>query len=296
MVIVDRISTKKRQYDAENGSVLGIDVGWSKTKPTTGLCLLEWTAHQISWNFYDATVNDREVKLDELVGEKKLLAVGLDGPLVPGLRCVKAYRAADALLSRGQFQHRGKPGPTNGGFGYRLHEEATKLAELVLRTQDVAVAFYPYNVYDKAVVEAFPNAFLAVLHSDKGFPPRPQRRRRWTDTLFCQVDKKLEQLLLILLPGRKLARHLAEIHGHEKRASFVCSLTALCAVAGRCVAVGSQKAGYIVLPPLEFWGREESGGGKWAANTLSENYIKVQCQPEFSDTKLYRGNKLWVHP
>ena len=39
--------------------------------------------------------------------------VGIDGPLACNLKRVNYYRAADVLLTRGSFQRRCKPGPTN---------------------------------------------------------------------------------------------------------------------------------------------------------------------------------------
>ncbi|MCL0102629.1 DUF429 domain-containing protein [Dehalococcoidia bacterium] len=278
---------------ADHGAVLGVDVGWSEKKATTGLCLIEWTNLGVSLECCEARSDedDRRDKLDRLIQGRKLLAVGIDGPLIPRLGIVKEYRAADAFLSRGRFQRRGKAGPTNGGSGPKLHNHATQLAKLIINTRNVGPATYPYRIHDKAVVEAFPNAFLSVLHPDEGFPTKPKVKRRWTDTLFPLVKQELWQLLRGLLPQHKACFSLDDIHGHEDRASFLCALTALCVAVARCVAVGNRRLGYIVLPPLEHWGASIAGNGKWARDTLRHNYTSVRDR--FTDSDVYKDNELW---
>lgn len=296
MAMIDKLPGEVHEEagaDTDHGAVLGIDVGWSRKKPTTGLCLIEWTNRGMSLRCCEARVDedDRRNKLDRLIQGKRLLAVGIDGPLNPRLEIINEYRAADALLSRGRFQRRGKPGPTNGGSGPCLHEHATQLAKLIIHTQNVGTATYPYKIHDKAVVEAFPNAFLAVLHPDERFPIPEKVNRRWTDALFPHVKQDLPQLLEALLPKRRPGFDLNDVRGHERIASFLCALTALCVAVARCVAVGNQRLGYIVLPPLEHWGASIAGNGKWASDALRDNYTSVQHQ--FNDTELYKDNELW---
>lgn len=278
---------------ADHGAVLGVDVGWSEKKATTGLCLIEWINWEVSLGCCEARADedDRRNKLDRLIQGRKLLAVGIDGPLIPGLRIVKEYRAADALLSRGRFQRRGKAGPTNGGSGPKLHNHATQLAKLIINTHNVRPATYPYRIHDKAVVEAFPNAFLSVLHPDEGFPLNPEVKRRWTDTLFPLVKEQLRQLLMGLLPQHKTRFCLDDIQGHERIAAFLCALTALCVAVARCVAVGDRRLGYIVLPPLEHWGASIAGNSKWARDALRDNYTSVRDR--FTDSDVYKDNELW---
>ena len=283
---------QKPNGEAESGAVLGIDVGWSPKKSTTGLCLIEWTNRETNLFCSEVGVDDRQEKLSQLIQGRRLLAVGIDGPLIPKLKTTKQYRSAEALLSRGKFRYRGKPGPTNGGSGPELHKQATILAKLTLRTQDVGLAAYHFKIHEKAVVEAFPNAFLAVLHPDDGFPLRPEVPRRWTDTLFPRLHQKIEELLVFLLPQHKTSFNLRDIHSHEGIASFICALTALCVTFGRCIAVGDRELGYVVLPPLEYWGKCTRGSHLWASDTLRNNLASVRSR--FNDVALYRDNKPWV--
>ena len=115
---------------------LGIDVGYSQRRPTTGLCLLTIDQSILRWRCYNTGTKEHQRLKDlrSLVPKGTSLAgVGIDGPLVRDLKIVDRYRSADALLSRGSFQSRGKPGPTNSPTGRDLHAHATKLAMLVLR-------------------------------------------------------------------------------------------------------------------------------------------------------------------
>lgn len=198
----------------EHGAVLGIDVGWSTQRPATGLCLLEWTNGFINICSCKAGFDkdDRHEKLDRLIQGKRLLAVAIDGPLVMKLETTADYRPVESLLSRGKFQRRGKPGPTNSPVGQRLHKQATQWAKLVVNTQDVAPATYRYKIHDKAIVEAFPNAFCAFLHPDSGFPSAL--------SLDCFIDRLcLHRVMLYFrVLQRTSFRHLTSIRllaGHK---------------------------------------------------------------------------------
>lgn len=157
---------------------LGIDVGYSNSRPTTGLCLLTIDQTNFRWsNCHNTGSGDSERReaLRSLVPKGTSLAgVGIDGPLTSHLNVVKHYRSADALLSRGLFQKRGKPGQTNSGTGKRLHEHATRLAKLVLSLETeeylyVQDATHSDAIHENRIVEVFPTAFLAVLLSDTDF-------------------------------------------------------------------------------------------------------------------------------
>ena len=111
-----------------NGAVLGIDVGYSVTRRTTCFCLLRWTPDSATATFALAAASPsarREVLQSFLGSDRSLAAVAIDGPLAPALRTVTRYRAAEALLSKGCLQQRGKPGQTSSPVGQRLHSHAT---------------------------------------------------------------------------------------------------------------------------------------------------------------------------
>ena len=119
----------------ETGAVLGIDVGFSERRDTTCLCLFEWSEALVKLRFkkVGTCADARSAALISLIQNPiHLAAVAIDGPLTRGLRIVPHYRSAEALLSRGVFQKRGKPGQTSSPTGQTLHWHATQLANIVL--------------------------------------------------------------------------------------------------------------------------------------------------------------------
>lgn len=276
------------------GKVLGIDVGYAPTRRTTAFCALSWDAHEMDWAFERAEKDaERRVNaLRNLLDDRaKVLAVAVDGPLRPGLRLdTQSYRAAESLLSRGEFQKRGKPGPTNAGSGPQLHQEATCLAKLALRQLLVAQAEHVPSIHERAIVEAFPNLFLGVLCDEANYPARPVRKRRWADSLYPLVKPRLVELLRSLLPCRELQSSL-DIEDHEGIAGFTCALTALCVAARRFVAVGSPADGFIVLPPSDLWGKRAENSVPWGKVELHRNLETVTG--DFPGAAIHEDGRIW---
>jgi hypothetical protein len=265
------------------GRVLGIDVGYSERRATTGLCVLAWGPRDVTWTVARAhrDEGDRRAALRRLLGEDRspVLAVGVDGPLRPFLVYDASYRCGDALLARGRFARRGKPGQTSSGGGRRLHAEACRLVALMLEETTVAAPCHACAIADRAVGEAFPNLFLGVLCDDGDYPDRPRRARQWTDELYelrgrtTSMPRRLAALLRSLTRPRVVAGTW-DITDHDERAALVCALTALCLAAGRFVAAGSPRDGWIILPPADHWGRG-ARGERWAWRALQDNLVSV---------------------
>lgn len=238
------------------GSVAGLDVGYSESTASTGLCVLTWNESSVTWTCSNARSDDqdRQQKLLALAPvDKRVAAAAVDGPLVPGLKLHSRYRACEAILSCGVLQGRGKPGPTNGGSGPRLHQEARRLGGFALDQLEVGMANHVCSIHERAIVEAFPNLFLGTLCDENNYPERPSKKRKWTDTLFPLVSEKLGLLLRCLLPNREITGRW-DLVDHEEIASFTCAVTALCAASGRYSGVGADDDGWIILPPREFLG------------------------------------------
>ncbi len=238
------------------GSVCGIDVGYSEASETTGFCILGWDQESVTWHCNTARTDEdhRRQRLGELTPiNRGVNAVAVDGPLVPGLALYDDYRSCEAILTQGVMQKRGKPGPTNGGSGPRLHAEATRLAHFALSELEVQESSHRSPIHARAVVEAFPNLLLGALCDENDYPEQPDNARRWTDALYPRVQNRLECLLASLLPERR-AQGQWNLTGHEDIASFACAITALCVTANLFTAVGSDDDGWIVLPPRHFLG------------------------------------------
>ena len=260
------------------GSVLGIDVGFSPTRRTTCFCALDWDRSKAVFR-YRLTTSDpsqRRAALSEVVELQPLLGVAVDGPLTHGLRLVPHYRAADAILSRGVLQKRGKPGQTSSPVGQQLHRHATDLANLVLELAVVAPSTHVEPIHNRRIVEAFPNLFLGSLIDECDLPTltRDASDRYWE----ALVDKseRLVELIQCLLPGRILDTNLRAITNHEHRAGVICALTALSVVAGDYVGVGDDRDGDIILPPRRLWGANLARSGAWFDLALRENVAAVK--------------------
>ena len=283
-----------RDHSDDIHYALGIDVGYSKTRRSTGLCLLKVTPTTIRWHCLN-TGTGEALRLKDLRAfvprGTHLLGVGIDGPLTPCLRVVPHYRSSDALLTRGVFSKRGKPGATSAPSGQQLHRHATLLAKLVLQLQEegrftLAPSTHPNPVHSSRVLEVFPNAFLSVLLPDADF--YGLRLNRNASDLFWEaavpearrptyVGPYLERLFESLAPDRRPETPLESVTDHDHRAALICALAVLCADQDRYVLSGDPVDGDIILPPHEFWGAGAMGTSEpWAETALRHSVQAVR--------------------
>jgi hypothetical protein len=130
-------------------------------------------------------------------------------------------------------------------------------------------------IHDAAIVEAFPNQFLAVLIHEAKLPPlhRDASDRYWE---VLMDNDGLAALLSRLLPSRTLLTRLEEIRDHDQRAAAACALTGLSLVAGAAVGVGDPADGDIFLPPAILWGGCLSQPHPWAERALRKNVAALR--------------------
>jgi hypothetical protein len=260
--------------------VLGIDVGFSERRRTTCFCLFRWepTAAFLTFRRTTADADKRRAALISLLGaDRKVEAVAVDGPLGPGLCRLTHYRSAEALLSQGKMQKRGKPGQTSSPTGQLLHHHATVLATLALEVADVAPASHVDPIHDRRIVEAFPNAFLAALLDNSAFT---ELERNASDVFWRDLSGSgaLVRLCDRLLPGREIKPRLDLVADHDERAGTVCALTAMAVVRGSYVAIGDPLCGDIILPPTSAWGK---GATKepWLRQALEMATVRLRTNP-----------------
>ena len=282
---------------------LGLDVGYSKDRRTTGLCLITVDHAHIRWSDRHNTGTDeveRRKALQNLVPKGASIAgVGIDGPLAKNLRKACHYRSADALLSGGLFQKRGKPGQTNSPTGKMLHWHATKLAELLLSLRDekyidLRDATHPELIHEARILEVFPTAFLAVLLTDADHTavadqyahskvPRGKKSDKFWEKA---IEMRALQCLVQTLTGFK-PEGLEAITNHDHRAAFICALAALCVARKQYVAVGDPEDGHIVLPPIL---------QSWAEDSLRKNAGSVRKLGKYSNhdmAQVILNGSLW---
>lgn len=272
------------------GRVLGIDVGFSPSRRTTCFCLLSWDTTTARFECRRATSDTgqrRSALRAILQDDTRVDGVAIDGPLGPALVGLKHYRSAEACLSQGCMQKRGKPGQTSSPVGQLLHRHATDLAVMTLELAEVCPSLHPDPIHAKCVVEAFPNAFLAALLDDGAFGPLTRN----ASDIFWQANVKsgsLDRLCDRLLPGRTLIPSLDSVVDHDDRAGVVCAMTALAVLMGDYVAVGDPVGGDIILPPLALWGRGD-GDAPWLHTVLISAVERIRAthaQPGFVGARI----------
>lgn len=278
------------------GCVLGIDVGWDPKKATTSLCLLSWDAREVSISTrrIGSDEGERRAAVRAMCANRHTLVAAIDGPLTDGLRVIGTYRSAEAILSRGALQKRGKPGQTSSPVGQQLHRHATQLASLAVQEASIATAVHPERIHDLAIVEAFPNTFLGALIPEVNLPPlkRDASDRYWET---CITLGLLDRLLSLLLPERLLAQPLSTITNHDDRAGVVCGLTALSVARAGYVAVGDPRDGWIILPPSESWVSLD-GTEPWMLRELRQNTVVLLDEYQRGRALFSGAPQFSVHP
>jgi len=233
---------------------MGVDVGFSVTRPTTGIACLD--GDQLHIARAGSQWESREARIPR--GFQPTV-IALDGPLLPQGADNLIPRPCESVFIHAPFHNRCKPGLSHWGRGLELRRAAAEAC-----AQFKGALACPAAETDKhsirrhgPVVEAFPNAFLGVLMPEKEFrsPPTLRRGRRF-DWLYDQVVKtgNLEATLSrsLELPA-EVWRCLKSETDHELRAALICLLTAAVAVQGTAAVIGDETGGWFWLPPWSLW-------------------------------------------
>ena len=234
------------------GSVLGIDVGWSLKRASSGICRLDWDGVHISWTarHFTGQPEARRGALREVAGDRPLLAVGLDGPLRGDLAVIDRYRHAERVLSQNGIASRiSQPGSSRSPVGRLLNHHTNEFARLLVERSRLGAARHRHAIHELALVEAFPTSFMGMMLEDAEKGIRQQRSDRYYTALVA--NGTLDRLLAHHLPGRRLASDLAAVSNHDERAALVCAITALGVARDDYVCVGDTD-GWIMLPPRAF--------------------------------------------
>jgi len=255
--------------DLDSIALLGIDVGFSKSRPTTGIAWSKSRAFKAA-----RTHTDWQRRSQHIPATTTFSVIAIDGPLVPLGSDDSLDRLCERMFIRGAFQTRCKPGLSHIGYGRNLRRAAAET------TQQVVHLTSQNRVVEKAIrngasiVEAFPNAFLGVLLPEVRFAMPAAGKRKKFDWLYDHaVDSGVLENLFHTIGWLNLElidAVLAETD-HERRAAWICLLTAACAAVGKSEVVGDEVGGWFWLPPLNLW-------AQWARDTLAQNTIELRRQ------------------
>jgi predicted RNase H-like nuclease len=258
---------------AQNGTVLGIDVGFSNRRRSSAICRLDWDHRSVRWTIdrFRADAADRRRAIEGVSGGIPVAAAAFDGPLRRGFDTIGRYRIAERMLTRRLASQIGKPGQSSAPVGKLLNNAANDCVGVVCKGCRVGPATHGTKIDEHAIVEAFPSSFLGLMIAD---PTRlTSQRGNRSDVYFEHLSELLEQLVGHLLPNRELATKIEDVTNHDDRAALVCALTALGVVADDFTAVGDDRDGWIILPPRAFvqnwaWDMLDANAGEEATRGL----------------------------
>jgi hypothetical protein len=234
-------------------NLMGIDVGFSKTRRTTGIACLD--NDHLSLQRAGTSWESRKAKVPDGFQPS---VIAIDGPLLPLGADLHLRRHVEFIFSRSPFHNRCKPGLSHSGVGFqfrRASDDACVQFSLILAPSALGNGDGARRI--RPVVEAFPNAFLGVLMPEVELlaVPRLKRGHRF-DWLYEKIvaTGRLESLLSkgLDLPNEVWERLRSEAD-HELRAALICLLTAALAEKGTTAIIGETEGGWFWLPPLSLW-------------------------------------------
>ena len=243
--------------------LMGVDLGFSKTRETTGIACLDGDKLYLS-----RAGTSSESRKAQIPAGFRPDFIAIDGPLLPRGANELVRRRCEHVFIHAPFWNRCKPGLSHWGIGLELRRAAAEACAqfsqvLPGSTRSTHEGFVRCR---GPIVEAFPNAFLGVLLPEEEFRSMPKLKRGkkfdWlyeraveTGPLKSTLSRNLE------LPSA-VWRHLRTETDHEQRAALVCLLTAAFAAQDTAKIVGDAEGGWFWLPPLPLW-------QGWASEGLS---------------------------
>ncbi len=252
--------------------IVGVDVGYSKTRKSTGVACLN--GDSLTLYKADMSWQDRRRNIPQDFSAEW---IAIDGPLLPLDANASIKRCCESVFSRGSFQRRCKPGMSHFGNGLLLRQAAAECC--IQFSQLLAPKNGPEakgRVRPKGpIIEAFPNAFLAVLLEEREFPSAPKLPRgKKFDWLYDQVAANgiLRQRLskVLILPPTAWDQ-IEQEKDHDKRAALICLLTAALARTRHATPVGNASTGWFWLPLKDYW-------ATWAARSLEIVLHTADCK------------------
>jgi predicted nuclease with RNAse H fold len=243
-----------------SAALLGVDVGFAKTRRSTGLAWL--LDGKVQTAITGSSWQERSRDLPKGIS---FSIAALDAPIVDNGE--NHARGCEAMFYRGAFAKRCKPGLSHHGRGLLLREAGRQAAaDFAPVLIPIALPFGLHVIEGVPIIEAFPNTFLGVLLPDATFATWSRKSgKAKSDWLYEQVAAAgMLRRLLSALDLTSSTKHFESTLDHDERAALMCLLTACFAFAGEAVVVGDRQGGWFWLPPIAFW-------EPWAVAALETN-------------------------
>jgi hypothetical protein len=233
-------------------ALLGVDVGFSKSKETTGLawCInstIETVVTGSSW----------EERNRSLPRDIQFAIAALDAPIVPADN-YSAFRGCEHAFYGGAFSRRCRPGLSHHGRGLELRDAGREAAQhFAAVLEPVALPFGPLVLQGKPIIEAFPNTFMGVPLPGEIFAGWSKAlRKAKSDWLYEQVVEAglfIKLLSRLDLTSPTILEKFEKAQHHDERAALICLLTAMLAWSRDATIVGDADGGWFWLPPMALW-------------------------------------------
>ena len=173
---------------------MGVDVGFSTTRPTTGIACLDGDRLCLG-----RTGTAWESRQAQIPTGFQPSVIAIDGPLLPFGADFHIRRHVESVFIRAPFHNRCKPGLSDLGFGLELRQAS---GDAYAQFSRILAASPPGNggavCREGPIVEAFPNAFLGVLMSEDELKLAPKLKHgRRFDWLYKRMvtTGRLESVL-----------------------------------------------------------------------------------------------------
>jgi predicted RNase H-like nuclease len=261
-------------------TLVGLDVGFSARRHSSGIARI--AGDGLSVGCATSSLESRK----KFLGEDVICVAAIDAPILPG----EDYdpRPCERLFTLGCFQRRCKPGlshvpGTGRAFRAAGYETARQISAMISCRK--LSANFPRVWGSLNLVEAFPNAFMGVLLSDRCFDGMPKMRRgKKFEWLYDQCrEQKFFEALIDKIANEKLSsilHHIKSNKNHDQKAALICLLTAASVSSGRYTAVGDSKGGYFFLPHWNVW-------APWARRELEIQRPRTQSVEVWIDGKCF---------
>jgi hypothetical protein len=167
---------------------MGIDVGFSKARLTTGIACLEG-AH-LTLERAGTSWESRKARIPDGFHPS---VIAIDGPLLPLGADFQVRRHVESVFIRAPFHNRCRPGLSHHGVGLELRKAARDASSQFGRLlAHPASANHDTICREGPIVEAFPNAILGVLMPEFELlaAPKFERGRRfdWLTTRWLRRE------------------------------------------------------------------------------------------------------------
>jgi hypothetical protein len=243
-------------------ALLGVDVGFSKTRKTTGLA---WFANStIETALTGSSWQERSGSLPRNV---QFSIVALDASVVPEHN-YDAARGCERAFYGGAFSRRCRPGLSHHGRrGLDLRAAGREAAQhFAAVLEPVELQFGPLVLPAKPIIEAFPNTFMGVLLPEENFAGwskalgKPKSDWLYERVVEAGLFRKLLSKLDIGSPT--ILENFERAERHDERAALICLLTAMFAWSRDAVIIGDADGGWFWLSPMALW-------APWASAALA---------------------------